>query len=216
MWGEALAHLAADGVLPLWAARAYGVPLRAGHRGVALLAPTVYSRTRVRVPYLAWSGEEASLGPRALRHGLALAAVRFALGADPGRWDSLAVRAQRRTPEGRAWFRELAKEAALRGERPLEGVPRPDGEWWEPAAWYRPWAVEVDTGKAPLHQVRARLDAWKRVYAGVLWAVLSPHRAREVGGLVEAWLEEWPGFQGQVRVLWMKVWWEGGAHEWVL
>lgn len=98
----------------------------------------------------------------------------------------------------------------------MEGVSRPDGEWWEPAVWGSPWAVEVDTGKAPLSRIEARLDAWRRVYSGVLWVVLSSHRAQEVGELARSWLEEWRSLEGRIRVLWLQAWWEGGAHEWVV
>lgn len=205
---EALPHLAADGVMPLWLAHHYGVPLRFGYRGTRDLLPTVHSRRAVRVPYVAWSQAEASLGSRALRHGLALSVARLVLGGEPSEWESLAVRSGRRTPKGKEWARRKGRDGYLKG------VPRPDGEWWAPGVYGDPLAVEVDTGKLPLWDVRERWKKW-RLYSGVVWVVLSPHRAEAVGRLLDDWLRDKPGYVGRWRVLWLKAWWEGGEYAWV-
>lgn len=205
---DALAHLAADGVMPVWLAHVYGVPLHLGYRGTAVVAPTAHARTQVRVPYVAWSRAEAALGPRALRHGLALSVARLNLMALPSEWEALAVRSSRRTPRGKEWARKMAREGYLKG------VPRPDGEWWPPSIYRDPLAVEIDTGKLDPWRVWERWDKW-RIYSGVIWVVLSPHRAEVVGELMDRWLQDRPGLRGRWRVLWLKAWWEGNAYVWV-
>lgn len=205
---EALSHLAADGVMPLWLAREYGVPLNLAHRRRVYLALTARSSRRVPVDVVAWSREDLALGPRAMRHGLVAAVVRWILEVPPGRWDSLAVRSKRRTPLGRRW----ARERVAGGYRM---PPRPDAEWWE-GDWY-PTAVEVDTGKLPLERLRPRWEVWGGVYRRVIWVVLSPHRAEVVGGWLAEFLGRWPGYRDKGWGLLLLEGWGTGEvrYEWV-
>lgn len=205
---DGLAELAVDGVQPLWLAEAYGVPLRRAYRGVALLPPTGHwGRSRVRVPYAAWSREEASLAPRYLRHAMVLAVARWALGALAGEWEALAVYARRSWLRSRGWARR-------EGER-LKGVPRPDGEWWGDGALWAPWAVEVDAATMRHERILSRWEAWAGLYWGVIWVVLSPGRGESVAALAEEWLADAPGRKPYWRILWLKAWWEGDGYEWV-
>ncbi|MGC8905567.1 hypothetical protein [Thermus sp.] len=198
-----LVHLACDGVMPLWLAREYGLPPRAGLVRYLWLHPTARSARKVQVYYLAWSPGEAALGPRAARHGLMTAVARYALGASPEAWDSLAVRSRRRTLRGRTWAKRMGREGRLRE------VPRPDAEWWWDSWASDPWAVELDTGRLPVERMASRLLRWSEVYAGSVWLTPSEARAHALASAFQAVVARrywaWP-----IRVLLLPRWWESG------
>lgn len=200
---EALVHLACDGVMPLWLAQVYGLSRGAGLVRYTWLHPTARSRRKVRVYLVAWATKEASLGPRAIRHGLMTAVARRVLAASPDAWDSLAVRSSRRSSRGRAWARRLGREGRLRG------VPRPDAEWWREDWASDPWAVEVDTGRLPVERMASRLLRWSEVYAGSVWLTPSEARAYDLASTFLAVVASrdwaWP-----IRVLYLPRWWESG------
>ena len=198
---EALVHLACDGVMPLWLARVYGLPRGAGLVRYTWLHPTARSRGKVQVYWVAWSEAEASLGPRAIRHGLITAVARYALRQSPEVWDSLAVRSSRRTLRGREWARRLGREGRLKG------VPRPDAEFWP--GRHAPAALEVDTGRLPVERMASRLLRWSEVYAGSVWLTPSEARAHAMASAFQAVVARrywaWP-----IRVLYLPRWWESG------
>jgi hypothetical protein len=196
---EALVHLACDGVMPLWLARVYGLPRGAGLVRYTWLHPTARSRGKVQVYWVAWSEAEASLGPRAIRHGLITAVARHALGIAPDAWDSLAVRSSRRSVRGREWASRMARDGRL------AGVPRPDAEVW--TGGYSPVALEVDTGRLPVERMAYRFLRWSALYSGSVWVAPSEARARALAeafrSLVEPRKWTWP-----VQVLLLPSWWE--------
>lgn len=187
-----LPHLAADGLMPLWLAAEYGIPPRVGVVRFSWLQATAGAERKRRIYWLGWGPECLGWGPRLVRHGLLCAVGRSYLGVAPGDWDSLAIWAKRRLPRGHRWVAN--NRAALRR------IPRPDAEWWQ-GGW-SPVAVEVDTGKRGFdgpEGLRARVERWAGVYAGVVF--LTPSEAR-----AEALV--WVFRDRHVRVVLLPRWWE--------
>ncbi|MCS6867795.1 hypothetical protein [Thermus sp.] len=206
----ALPQLACDRMMPMWVARAYGLPPGLGVVRWSWLTATARGKKRHQVWWVGWSLAEASLPPRVVRHGLLLSVARYLLGVEPGIWDALAVRevrqgATRRTEWGREWVK--------REWRSLRGVSRPDAEWWRSGG--PPWpptAVEVDTGKIPMDLYRARVETWRPVYPAFLVVTTSRSRA-------ESWremLSQMPDFRDLLvrptaAVVALAGWWHEGA-----
>ncbi|MEN2983032.1 MAG: hypothetical protein ABDH20_11165 [Thermus sp.] len=203
---RALPQLACDRVMPLWVARAYGLPPGLGVVRWTWLGATARAERRRRVWWLAWSPAEASLPPHIVRHGLVLSVARYLLGVEPGAWDTLAVRevrqgAARRSIRGREWAR--------RDREWLRGVSRPDSEWWR-SPYPPPTAVEVDAGKVPLDLYRSRVRGWLRVYDSLLVLVLSRARGEAWLKLLPDLLVDRPYFRLEVWLL--EGWWTEGAR----
>lgn len=215
---ELLPELACDRMMPLWVARARGIPPRLGVVRWTWVPATARASKPRRVWWVGYSEGEASFPRHLLRHGLALAVARYFLGAGPEAWDALAVRearqgASRRTIRGRAWARENREQ--------LRGAPRPDGEWWRMhevirGFWHYerdPWAVEVDAGKLPLEVYRKRLEAWVGLYSGVVIVTLSHLRAMAwLGQVLPRFLDAYPGWASRVQVYALEEWWEERAR----
>lgn len=188
-----LPHLAADGLMPLWLAAEYGIPARAGVVRFSWLRATAGAERKRRIYWLGWGPECLGWGPRLVRHGLLCAVGRRYLGVAPGDWDSLAIWTKRRLPRGHRWVAN--NRAALRK------TPRPDAEWWQ-GGW-SPVAVEVDTGKRGFdgrpEGLRARVERWAGVYAGVVFLTPSEARAEALA---------WVFRDRNVRVVLLPRWWE--------
>jgi len=196
-------HLAADGVEPLWLAREYGYR---GKGRYAWLHPSARSERKVQVWWVAWSEEASTWLPHNLRHALLTSVARYALGASPEAWDSLAVWEGRRTPRGRRWARENRDYIRWIRER---GGARPDAEWWRGGS--SPWAVEVDTGRWDPVVLASRARAWTGLYEGQAWVVLTPYRA----SLLPPHLTKAAGHK-PLTLLLLGRWWEGPEYQEVL
>jgi hypothetical protein len=198
-----LPHLAADAVVPAWLAREYGY---SGPARYTWLAPYPGAPRKVRVWWVSWLPvERVNWLPHNLRHALITAVARRALEASPEGWDNLVVWDSRRTPRGRRWARDNRDSIRWARER---GGARPDAEWW-PEGSRGPWAVEVDTGRWDPALLARRAEAWRGLYEGQVWVVLSFRRASVLG----EWLLRAGVAHKPVRLLVVRNWWEGLDYE---
>ena len=194
-----LPHLAADAVVPAWLAREYGY---SGPARYTWLAPAPGASRKVQVWWVSWLPvERVKWLPHNLRHALITAVARKALGASPEGWDNLVVWDSRRTPRGRRWARDNRDSIRWARER---GGARPDAEWWPPDS-RGPWAVEIDAGRWDPALLARRAEAWRGLYEGQVWVVLSFRRASVLG----EWLLRAGVAHKPVKLLVLRDWWEG-------
>jgi hypothetical protein len=69
--------------------------------------------------------------------------------------------------------------------------------------------VEVDTGRWDPALLARRAEAWRGLYEGQAWVVLSPHRASVLGW----WLLQAGVAHKPVKLLVLRDWWEGLDYE---
>lgn len=225
----ALPELMADVVMPLWLAKARGIPRHLwGVVRWTWFPPGWVGEGRCR-RRVWWVGAGPVIpSPRTLRQGLVLAVVRYLLGVPPDRWDPIAVREGpglgRRTVYGRVWAAENWSS--------LQGISRPDAEAWEVAPRTvipgvqvvdtRVDAVELDMGTRPMRSYAARdgrvvrgyldrVDAWLRTYRHVIIVVPTISRAAVWARALPALIHT-PWTAERIRLYVLSHWWTDSAH----